>query len=247
MHTLRKLSWLESKLFLREPLTVIFALAFPVLVVVVLGSVFGNTPEADAPFRGVGAMDYYLPGYVGLVLASLGLIALPVRLASYRERGVLRRFRASGVPTWAVLGSQVVVMLGIAVAGSLLLVVVGFIGFDVRAPDSLGGVLIAFVLSAVSFAAIGFLIGALMPSARAAQGLGLILFFVMMFLAGTDGPRELMGEALRKAGDVLPLTHVVTALQDPWVGFGSNLAELALIAGITVLAALLSLRLFRWE
>lgn len=248
MGTLRKMTWIELKLFAREPITVVFALAFPVLVVVVLGAAFGNTPDPEETvFRGIGPMDYYVPGYIGLAISSIGLIGIPVHLATYRERGVMRRFRASGVPAWAVFGAQLIVCLVIATVGSILLVAVGFVGYDVRAPESLGGVLLAFLLSVLCFAAIGVLLGALMPSARAAQGLGLILFFVMMFLAGTDGPREILGEVLRWIGDLLPLTHVVTALQDPWVGFGTNVAELLLVAGVAVVAGLVSTRAYRWE
>ncbi len=248
MRTLRKMTWMEIKLFVREPLTVVFTFAFPFLVLVVMGQVFGNTPDPEGEvFRGVGPMDYYVPGYVGLSIAAIGLIALPVHLATYRERGVLRRLRASGMPPAAVLGAQIVVSFLIAIVCGALLVALGFVAYDLRVPGSVWGVLAAFALSALCFAAIGVLLGALMPGARAAQGLGLMLFFVMMFLAGTDGPREVLGEALRRIGDFLPLTHVVTALQDPWLGLGWNGAELLLVAGIAVAAAAVAARAFRWE
>jgi ABC-2 type transport system permease protein len=243
------MAWVEVKLLLREPITVVFTFGFPFLVLLVLGQVFGNTPDPESPevWRGVGPMDYYVPGYIGLTVAAIGLIALPVHLASYRERGVLRRLRASGMRPWTVLGAQAAVGALAAVIGGVLLVALGFAVYDVHAPASVIGVVVAFLLSVCCFAAIGILLGAVMPSARAAQGLGLMLFFVMMFLAGTDGPREVMGEVLRRIGDFLPLTHAVTAMQDPWIGFGTNPAELGLVVGITVLAGLLAARYFRWE
>jgi ABC-2 type transport system permease protein len=96
MDAVLTLSWIELKLFLRVPITVVFTLALPPLVLYVLAEVFGNTPAPDEfVFRGFGAVDYYVPAYIGLVVASLGLIGLPVHLASYRERGVLRRFQAA--------------------------------------------------------------------------------------------------------------------------------------------------------
>jgi ABC-2 type transport system permease protein len=249
VRTLTKMMWVEVKLLLREPITVVFTFGFPLLVLLVLGQVFGNTPDPEAPevWRGVGPMDYYVPGYVGLTIAAIGLIALPVHLASYRERGVLRRLRASGMRPATVLGAQAAVAALAATVGAILLVALGFLVYDVHAPVSVAGVLAGYVLSVACFGSIGILLGALMPSARAAQGLGLMLFFAMMFLAGTDGPREVMGEVLRRIGDFLPLTHVVTAMQDPWIGFGTNVPELALVVGVTAAAALLAARVFRWE
>ena len=105
MSTLAKMIWVEIKLFVREPVTVFFVFALPLLMLFVLGEVFGNTPDPEGRvFRGVGPMDFYVPAYVGLVITSIGMLALPVHLAGYRERGVLRRFRASALSVWVVIG-----------------------------------------------------------------------------------------------------------------------------------------------
>jgi ABC-2 type transport system permease protein len=249
MRTLRKMTWMEVKLLVREPLTIVFTFGFPFLVLMVLGQVFGNSPDPEQPevFRGVGPMDYYLPGYIGLSIAAIGLIALPVHLASYRERGVLKRFRASGISATVVVGAQAIVTALAAVAGAALLTVLGFLGYDVHAPESLGGVLLGFLATVACFASIGVLLGAVMPSARAAQGIGLMLFFAMMFLSGTDGPREVLGDVLRGIGEAFPLTHSFIVMQDPWIGFGVNAGRLALVLAITVCAGLAAVRAFRWE
>jgi len=248
MRTLAEITWLELKLFAREPLTVIFTLALPVLVLYVLGGVFGNTPDPGGrTFRGVGPMTYYVPAYVGLVIASMGLIGLPVHLASYRERGVLRRLRASSMPLWTILGAQLVVTLAASVVGSVLVLILAALTYDVASPASPGGVLVAFVLGALAFAAAGILLGAVMPTARAAQGAGILLWFLMLMIAGAGPPPEVLPAALTRVADVTPLRHVVLALQDPWLGFGSNLSELGIVAGVAVGCGLLALRLFRWE
>jgi len=249
MQTLRKMAWVEVKLLVREPLTLVFTFAFPLLVLLVLGQVFGNSPDPEQPevFRGVGPMDYYLPGYIGLSIAAIGLIAMPVHLASYRERGVLKRFHASGISAGTVVVAQAIVAAIASVAGAVLLLVVGFTIHDVHAPESIGGVLLGFVLSLACFASIGVLLGAVMPSARAAQGIGLMLFFAMMFLSGTDGPREILGDVLRSIGEAFPLTHTFIVMQDPWIGFGMNAGRLAIVVGITVAAGLGAVRAFRWE
>jgi ABC-2 type transport system permease protein len=105
----------------------------------------------------------------------------------------------------------------------------------------------AFALSALSLSAVGVLLGGVLPTARAAQGAGLLLLFVMFMLGGGGPPREVMTDSMRLAGDFLPLTHVVTLLQDPWNGFGWNAGELGIVAGVMVAAGLLATRVFRWE
>lgn len=240
MRPLRTLSAIELRLFLREPMTVVFTLALPVVILYVLGGVFGNEPSTtrsgESLWRGVGPMDYYVPAYIGMVLASIGLIGLPVHLASYRERGVLRRFRASGLPAAAVLASQLVKSAVIAVVGSALVVISARLSYDTAMPEQLGGAAVAFTLSLLAFVAIGLLLGALMPTARAAQGIGVLLWFVMLIVAGAGPPRERLTDGMRTLGDVTPLGRVVPALQDPWLGFGWNAVELAIITAIAVIA-----------
>lgn len=106
MHALIKTTWVELKLFIREPLTVLFTFAIPFVVLFVLGGVFGNRPTDPNVYRGFGILNYYVPAYVALVVAAIGLIALPVHLGAYRERGVLRRFRASTIPVGSVWGGR---------------------------------------------------------------------------------------------------------------------------------------------
>jgi ABC-2 type transport system permease protein len=246
----RKLSWVEAKLFARDPLAAFFALGFPLLTLVVLAAIFaGSEPEPgeEDPWRGAEPIDYYVPAYVGIVLAAIGLISLPVHLASYRERGVLKRFHASSLPAWTVLGSQAIVGVTVATLGSLLLYAVGVAAYGARVPDAPAGAVVVYLVSALAFIAVGFLLGALMPTARAAQGLGLILFFANMFLSGADGPREIMPQWMKSAGEALPLTHSVTALQDAWLGFGWNWAEIGILCGMLIVALAVAVRLFRWE
>jgi ABC-2 type transport system permease protein len=248
VRTLAETTWVELKLFAREPLTVIFTLALPVIVLYILGGVFGDTPDPQGQvYRGVGAMTYYVPAYIGLVIASMGLIGLPVHLAGYRERGVLRRFRASGMPVWSVLGAQVAVTFAVSILGGAMVVALANLTYEVQAPASVAGVLTAFVVSTLSFAALGVLLGAVLPTARAAQGAGVLLWFVMLMVSGAGPPPEVLNDTLTRVADATPLKHVILTLQDPWLGLGSNLAELLVVAGILALSALLALRLFRWQ
>jgi ABC-2 type transport system permease protein len=243
MRTLAKLTWVEMKLFSREPITVIFSLAFPLVMLVVLAGVFGN--EVDPDFRDAIPVDYYVPGYLAIVIASIGLIGLPVHLAAYRERGILRRFRASSVSPWSLFAAQVTVSFVIAVVGSVLLVVAAVVIYDAQLPESPARLLLAFVISTLSFVSLGFLIGTLLTSARAAQAVGLLLFLPMWLLSGAGPPREVMGGAMRAISDVLPLTYVVTSLQDAWLGLGSSVIEILVLTGVILVAGALSVRFAR--
>ena len=244
MRTLLKLSWIELKLFIREPITVVFTFALPLIFLFVLGGVFGNIVDR---FRNAEPMDYYTPAYIGLVTASIGLVGLPIHYAKYREGGVLRRFRASPLPLWCIFGSQILVSLIIASVGGILLVVSSVIAFDIAVPKSSILVIAGFFPSVIAFVAIGTFLGALLPTTRAAQGLGLILFVVMMMLSGTGPPPEYMSDTMERAGHAMPLYYAIRLIQDPWLGFGWNWDAFMVLAGVTLAASLASLRLFRWE
>lgn len=246
MRSLAKLTWVEIKLFIREPITVVFTLALPIIFLFVMGGVFGNTPS-EKVYRGVGAINYYIPAYFALVMMAIGTVALPVHLTGYRERGILRRFRASSFSVWAVLGSQLIVSFIIAVIGSLLILGLGMIAYHPELPVSPLLLVGAFIVGTVCFASFGFFLGALLPSTRSAQGVGLLLFFIMMILGGAGPPPEVLTGAMKVIGEITPMRHVILMLQDPYLGFGWRVNTSLIVAGITVAAAALAARFFRWE
>lgn len=226
-------SRVELLLLLREPVTLVFALALPIVNVVVLGGVFGDQPDPTGKvFRGVGGSTYYTPAYVALVAASVGLISVPTQLAGYRERGVLRRMRASGLAVSAVLSAQVGVGLGLAAVGAVVVTAVSFL---TNAPESPGdplGVVAGFMVGSVALIMLGVLLGALLPTARAAQGAGVLLWFVLLILGGAGPPPEVLPHALGTVGDLTPMRPLVLALQDPWFAGRWNLGMLAALAAI---------------
>lgn len=239
MHVLRKLTWVELKLFAREPFSLIFTLAFPIVLLIVL---IGSFKPNDPAFAGYQPANYYLASYVGVVIGAIGLIALPVHLATYRERGVLRRFHASSVPTWSVIGSHLITGLAMAAVGSIVLVLAAAVIYGAALPGSIATVLGAFVLATLSFQAIGFLLGSVMRTARAAQAVGMLLFFPMWLLSGAGPPTGVMGAGMRHLSDVLPLTFAVRAIQQPWLGAPPKLLDLLLLAGMLAAAGALSAR-----
>ncbi|OGO58629.1 MAG: hypothetical protein A2Z32_02995 [Chloroflexi bacterium RBG_16_69_14] len=243
MTVFRGLTWIETKLFVREPFQLFFALAFPLIILVIMAAIFPMTPYSGAP----NSTTYYVPATLGMVIAAVAFVGVPVELAAYRERGVLRRFRASGIPTWALLGSEFLVALLIATIGALLLVAAG--RFDGRLVDPIEplGVVVGLVVGTFGLVGIGLAVGAVLPNARAAQGIGLLLFFGGYLLSGGGPPRDAMPDSMRTISDLDPVTHVMTALQAPWFGPGFDPAEIVLLGALGVVGLIVAALLFRWE
>ena len=247
VQVLLRMTWIEIKLLIREPVTLVFSFAFPVLVLVLLGGIFGGQRMDSGAYAGLKMMDWYVPSYIGLVIASIGTVSLPVHLSTYRERGVLRRFRASGVSEWALLGSQFLVGVCTCLLGALFVSVLGIFAYGVSTPVSIAGVAAAFVVAVFAFSALGVLIASLAPTARAAQGVGLLIWFIMMFISGTSAPLDQLPIWMVALAKALPLYHVVISLVDPWNGYGSSLLQLTIVGGIGLATTLLAAALFQWE
>jgi ABC-2 type transport system permease protein len=193
MSRVRALALAELRLFLREPVTVLFTLALPLMVLYVLNGVFGQQQGGTEPgqlvvYRGFDAPDWYTPAYVAMAIAGFGLIAMPAHLVEYHESGVLRRFQASGVPKGAVLLSQAAVAMVVATVGCGLLVAAALAFTGATPPANPGLLLAAYLLTAVAVIAAGLLLGALLPTARAAQSVGLLAWFVSLFVSGGGPP-----------------------------------------------------------
>lgn len=233
----RRLFTAELRLFARDPFTVVFVVMFPIVTMLVLGASFGSEPAHGFP---VNPAHWYVASYLTVVIGAIGLIMLPVHIASYRERGVLRRFAAAGFPRWSFATAEAAVgLIAVAVGGACLLAVAAPV-YGVPAPDQPARVLAGAVAAAVAFVSIGVLLGTLLPSARAAQGVGLLLFFPS-FLLGVGGPPpNVMPDALRAIADRLPLALANQAIRGPWLGLGQATGALAATVAIAAVAMALA-------
>jgi ABC-2 type transport system permease protein len=218
MKSLVALTRTETRLLSREWAAVLFAFAFPPITLLVLAGAFGDTP--DEGFGGVLPADFYVTGYVGVPLGALALIGLPVVLASYRERDVLRRFAVFGVQTSTVVAAQALVTAGLVVLAAATVLAVAAPTYGIPAVGDSLAVSAGFVVGTVTMIVLGVALGLAVRTARAAQALGLLIFFPMWLLSGGGPPPDVMSEPMRRIADVLPLTHAVAAVRDPWLGTG---------------------------
>lgn len=249
MRSFRKLFLVQFKLYLREPVAFFFSLAYPALLLLLFGFIYGNQPAPEFWGRNFGTVDASVPAYTGIIIGTVALMGIPIDTASSRENGVLRRYRATPLRPAIYLAASVAVYLLVAVLGMLILVVTGKLIFGLRMAGSWPSVLAAFTLSALAFFALGYIIASLAPTARLAQVVGMVIFFPMMFLSGAGMPLQLLPESLRRVSDFLPLSYVVRLIQGLW--FGDPWNELWLptlvLGAIFVLGSAIAARLFRWE
>jgi ABC-2 type transport system permease protein len=241
-----KLTLNELRLLSREPVPAFFSLFFPTLLVVILGSVPAfRVPSAD--LGGARVVDLYVGIAVALTLAMLGLQVMPLVLATYREKGILRRLATTPARPGLLLGAQLTAALLIAIVSSALAIAVGRLGFDVPLPRQFAGFVAAFLLSALGVFAIGLFIAAVAPSGKAANSIGTLLFFPSMFFAGLWTPREVFPHALQRIGDFTPLGAGEAALHGAATGHWPSLLSVTVLVGYLAVFGLGAARLFRWS
>jgi ABC-2 type transport system permease protein len=235
-----KLVLAELKLMARDPLVLTFVFAFPIVTMLIIGGAFGTAP--DRAFDFTNPSHWYVASYLTVVIAAAGLVMLPVHLASYRERGVLRRFAAAGFPRWSFAAAQLLVgLMTTAVACALLLAVAAPV-YGIPPVHDAWRVAAALSLGAIAFVSIGVLLGSVLPSARAAQAVGLLIFFPSFLLGAGGPPPHVMGSAVRKVAGPLPLTLLTNAVREPWLGLGPATGSLIAVAALAVVALVLAAR-----
>lgn len=234
----------EWKLFLREPIMVVFAVFFPTALLLVLGAIPAlRTP--DPQFGDQRFIDAYVSTLVVIAFAFLCLNRLPTAVATYREKGVLRRFSTTPVHPARLLVAQVVVNLLAGALSIALLVVVCKAVFDIDPPRNPLAFLVTCLLGLLSLSALGLLVAAWAPTSRSAGGWATVVFMLVMFFGGAYLPRFLLPDFLNRIGDYLP--PGVAALQESWLGTAPDPVHVAVLALVTVAAGTVAAKSFRWE
>jgi ABC-2 type transport system permease protein len=243
---LGRLALTELKLFTRERVRLVFGVGLPLVLVIIIGSIpYFNKPRAA--YDGFTFLDVYVPIMVAFSIALLSLTALPLVLTGYREKGVLRRLQTTPVGPGRVLGAQLLANLTVAAVTVVLLLALARIGYGVALPRQLAGFVIATLLAAAALMAIGLFIAALAPSAKAAQAIGAVLFYPLMFFAGLWLPIANMPSVLQHISHATPLGAAVQALTDAAQGHWPTWLQLLTLAAYAVAFGLAAARLFRWE
>ena len=243
----QKLTLVQAKLYLREPMSAFFTLLFGPSLLLLLGFIFGNAP--DPMLGGQGYLERSVPAYMAVIISIVGFTAVPITSATRREMGVLRRFSATPLRPLTYFLTDVLVPFLMTLLGILLLILVGTVVFDVRFEGNLLSLFAGIGLGALAFFATGYALVGLVPSARAVILIGNVVLYPLMIFSGSVVPLEVMPETVQTIARYLPLTHLVTLLRGLWFGqgWGDLLTEAAVLAGLAIVGTVIVARTFRWE
>jgi ABC-2 type transport system permease protein len=232
----------QARLLRREPAIVLSGVVLPVALIIV----FGFIPAFGKPAASLGGrstLDVYVPTFAMLSSVLTGLTALPVTFADLRERGVLRRLAVSPVPAAGLLAAQVTVLATAAAATAASVVLIGVAGFGASLPANLPVMLASYLLGTTALLSLGLVISALAPSAGVATGFGVPTMILNFFFAGVYVPLQTLPHVLRTISGFIPYGAIV----DTWSGTGAAWQHLTVLAGYTVVGALVAARVFKWE
>ena len=243
MKGLFRLAWLETKIFLREPLGVLGTILIPVLLFVALGRGLGRARDGDLG-------SFYLSGLpvlAAMMIAVSAALSLTAIVSIYREGGILRRLRATPLSPITILSAHVVVKLAFSLFTLALLWLAGrrfYAGDMTAAPLSFAAGLLLATLAVLTM---GFVIASLVPTARFAQPLGSLVLYPLLGLAFV--PESALSPALTAVWLASPLTHAVRLLEGLWLGQGwlALWPSAAALALSIVIALAITQRVFRWE
>ena len=243
-----KLTWVEIKVFVREPMGVAGSLLIPVVLFVLMGRTIGiNAPVVR---NGVARTPPFNVAILAAVLIAIGAVqSLVAIIAIYREGGILKRLRATPLSPVTILGAHVAVKLAFTVVSLLLLVLAGRRLFPGVLQVNVFSFAAALILSTLSILSLGFVIASVVPTARFAQPISAVVLYPMMALSGIFVPLERLPTAVRSVAQLLPLTHSVALLQGVWdgTGWGAHWGNVVALIVIFVCCTALSTRVFRWE
>lgn len=248
MRSILKMTWMEAKLFLREPVSAFFTLVFPLMMLFIFGTIYGSqpVPGTSNTREAIGAL---IPAFTGMIIGISGLMPITITMATYRENGILRRLRTTPLnPLW-IMAAQVAVIFTMTLLGMLLLMAAGILVYHIEVKANMFSLLGGFSIGCLGFCGIGFILAGILPNARSAQIVAMLLLYPMLIFSGAAWPRELMPAGVQKFSAFIPLTHVVNLLHKLWDGqpWSSVVLEVGVLLGMLALGAWVSVKLFRWE
>ena len=251
MRGLWSLTWLEIKIFCREPLGAFGTVAFPVLIFVVLQRMMPRGVSADAAplsMRGI-LRDGGVAVFVATLIAISAVQSLVTIVSIYREGGILKRLRATPLRPATILSAHVFAKLLLTALTMITMMLAGKRYFTLGTNVPVVSFVLALLISVVSILSIGFVVASIVPTARFAQPIGALLWYPMIGLSGLFVPVSALPPVLRVIAQLLPLTYVTSLLQGIWRGDGwlAHAGDLGALLIVFAVCIAISSRVFRWE
>jgi ABC-2 type transport system permease protein len=248
MRGLWKLTWLEIKIFVREPLGLVGSIAIPAIMFVVLGRMLSRGGATVSPqVRGFVALD--LPVFAAILIALSAVLSLVTIVSIYREGGILKRLRATPLRPHTILTAHVIVKLLMTAAAMGLMALAGRRYYPLDANVGFISFTFALLLTTTSILSIGFVIASLVPTARFAQPMATLILYLMLGISGLFIPVAALPPALQVVSRFTPLTYAVSLLKGIWRGDGwwAHTGDVTTLVLIFALSTAVSAKVFRWE
>jgi ABC-2 type transport system permease protein len=243
-----RLTWLEIKIFVREPLGVVGTVGVPVVIFVLFARLVGpGTRRGTAAVPRVFAAD--LPILASMLIAASALLSLVTIIAIYRESGILKRLRATPLRPYTILTAHVLVKLVFTALTLALLLLAGRRFYPVGTDVPVLSFSVALLFSTVCIISLGFLVASVVPTARFAQPVGALLVYPMLGVSGLFVPLESLPPLVQQLSRLLPFTYAVSLLRGIWHGaaWSSHAGDVVVLAAMFAVFTALSAWAFRWE
>jgi ABC-2 type transport system permease protein len=237
----------EQLNFWLNPVAAVFTVGFSVVFLILIGSSAGQS--TSSALGGVKTIQYYVPGFVAYGVMSTCFNALCTGLVVRRETGLLKRLRLSPLPAWALLAAIAVNAILVSAVQVLVLLLIGRFGYGVHMPHAWGALVVALVVGAATFTAVGVAMSTLIPNQEAAGPVTSVVFFVLLFLSGLWYPIG-KNSALAQISSVFPIRHMILATFapfDPRPGVsGWSWGDIGVLLVWTVVGVVVGLRRWSW-
>ncbi|MBP1904887.1 ABC-2 type transport system permease protein [Paenibacillus turicensis] len=237
----------ELKLSLRGIDMLIFAIFMPIIILVIIGSLFGNKPAFT------GANYTFLEQSFGAIstiaICAGGVMGLPIVVSDYRNVKILKRFKVTPVSPVLILMVQIAIYALYSIVSLIALYLFALIFFDFQFYGSWLRFIGAYLLVMLSMFSIGLLVGGIAPNPKIAGAIASLLYFPMLIFSGTTLPYEMMPSSLQKIADILPLTQGIKLLKATSLNLPIEGVIIPIIVMVVIgaLCICISLRFFKWE
>lgn len=237
----------QMKLSFRGMDMIIFAICMPVIMVVLLGIIYGNKPAYDS--ADYSFLEQSFGAISTIAICAGGVMGLPLVISDYRQKKILKRFQVTPSSPSLLLAVQVAIYSIYSFIALVLVYLVSALFFGVQLQGDLLSFLGSFALVMLSMFSIGMLVGGLSPNMKTASILASVLYFPMLIFSGATLPYEVMPASLQRIADVMPLTQGIKLLKATSLGLPVEgvLFPLAVMGIIAVVCGGISIRFFKWE
>lgn len=242
-----KMLKIEGKLSIRDMNMVIFAIIMPVVILIILGFIYGNKPAfegADYSFieQSFGALST-------IAICAGGLMGLPILISDYRERKILKRFKVTPISPTMILFVHLMIYTIYSAVSVVLLWVFAKLFWNFVMRGSYLTFFIGWLVVLMSIFSIGILVGGIARNSKTASVIASVMYFPMLVFSGATVPYEIMPVQVQKVANIMPLTQGIKILKAATLGTEINnvLIPIIIMVLITIICVSMAIKFFRWE